>query len=244
MNHPVISITEVAGFRRDRQLDAWRRLISGPAASDHPLVFVISFAFAAAIFRWVEAIPFAAHLSGSTADRRSQLLNAATSVWGGAELIQVAAVGGMALSGRPLAPGLFLFRDVPLEEVERMSAKPCSHAMVLTTSVDQTAQAPGSPPRLAANGFGGAAGSSFLMQLCRLPVEELRGRIRVAADAYLANTNYWDCGDAERRRLDQFAFVAAAGELASDLEITGWQPGTATQACLTPLPHEKQSLGV
>ncbi len=55
-------------------------------------------------------------------------------------------------------------------------------------------------------------------------------RLRAHQDCFLARTIPANCSDEVSRAALRFAIIAAAGELATEWELTGWRPGEAIEA--------------
>jgi uncharacterized protein (DUF927 family) len=76
----------------------------------------------------------------------------------------------------------------------------------------------------------GHPASEYLRTLVAMDMEKLRERLRVLR-ADFTREALPDNADGQARRVcDRFALIAAGGELATGLDITGWQPGAAAQA--------------
>jgi putative DNA primase/helicase len=82
----------------------------------------------------------------------------------------------------------------------------------------------------------GAAGPAFVAALLALGREAVAANVRTLADAFTEHaTAKYDLAAADgqvKRVLERFALLAAAGELATMFELTGWAEGTAGDAAL------------
>lgn len=84
--------------------------------------------------------------------------------------------------------------------------------------------------REAARTYYGTAAREYLKALVAMDDDKLRERLRTLRADFVIETLPDNADGQARRVCDRFALIAAGGELATGLHITGWQPGEATTA--------------
>lgn len=85
----------------------------------------------------------------------------------------------------------------------------------------------------AARAHHGTAWRAYLRKLVTLSAEDIRKKISVSRQAFLEAVVPSGADGQARRVADRFALIAAGGELATSLGITGWPEGQATWAAKT-----------
>jgi uncharacterized protein (DUF927 family) len=85
----------------------------------------------------------------------------------------------------------------------------------------------------AARTYHGTAAREYLRRLVAIPRDKLRERVRSIRADFAADSLPATADGQARRVCDRFALIAAGGELATGLQLTGWSTGEATDAADT-----------
>jgi uncharacterized protein (DUF927 family) len=79
----------------------------------------------------------------------------------------------------------------------------------------------------------GIAAREYLRRLVAMPRDKLRERLHALRGDFVSENLPAGADGQARRVADRFALIAAGGELATGLQLTGWQQGEATTAART-----------